>query len=220
MIELNNIHKTYHSGRQTYHALKGVSFKINSGEMVALIGSSGSGKTTTMNIIGLLDNADKGQYLLNSKNIEFLTPDQAAALRNLHIGFVFQSFLLLPRLTALDNVCLPLLYREESQAEIKVQARAMLEKVGMKEFIHHHPYELSGGQQQRVAVARALVGNPDVILADEPTGALDSKTSQQIMKLLLDLNQRDQKTVVIVTHDPVVANQCQRIITIVDGKVP
>ncbi len=202
MILLDNIHKVYRSGRQTYHALKGISFSIAAGEMVAIIGASGSGKTTTMNIIGLLDQPDDGHYILNKKNIKDLSKDEAATLRNQHIGFVFQSFLLLPRLTALNNVCLPLIYRDQAQTVIEQKAMQMLEKVSVSEFAAHHPYELSGGQQQRIAIARALVGEPNIILADEPTGALDSKTSQQIMLLLRTLNKTDNKTVIIVTHDP------------------
>lgn len=219
MIRLEQIHKTYRTGRQTYHALKGIDLEITTGEMVALMGASGSGKTTTMNIIGLLDQADSGHYQLNGEDIRHLSPDQAARLRNQHIGFVFQSFYLLPKLTALDNVCLPLVYRETEASVMHAKAQSMLEKVGMWDFHDHLPVELSGGQQQRIAIARALITDPHVILADEPTGALDSQTSEQIMSLLWRLHAEEGKTIVIVTHDPEVAQQCQRIITIADGVV-
>lgn len=219
MIRLEQIQKTYCTGRQSYHALKGINLDIAAGEMVALVGASGSGKTTTMNIIGLLDQADSGRYQLDGHDIEALTPDAAATIRNQQIGFIFQSFYLLPKLSALDNVCLPLMYRDRIDPDSHAKATALLEKVGMLSYQQHYPDELSGGQQQRVAIARALVTDPKVILADEPTGALDSKTSEQILSLLHELNREEGRTIVIVTHDQAVAKQCQRVVTIADGVV-
>lgn len=178
MIELRNVTKVYQMGSNSFEALKGISIHIKSEELVAIIGSSGSGKTTAMNIIGLLDKPTKGEYYLNKKEVSSLTPNQQAYLRNRSIGFIFQSFFLLPRLTALQNVGLPLSYRGEDIKMIKEKSLAMLEKVGMGDHAKHRPSELSGGQQQRVAIARALVGNPHIILADEPTGSLDSKTDK------------------------------------------
>ena len=217
MIELRDVTKVYLMGTSEFKALKGISFKIATGELVAIIGSSGSGKTTTMNILGLLDHPTTGEYLLNSKNMTGLTPNQQAYLRNRTIGFIFQSFFLLPRLTALQNVGLPLSYRDENIAIIKEKSLNMLKKVGMEHLSGHRPSELSGGQQQRVAIARALVGSPHIILADEPTGSLDSKTGQDVLNLLIELNQTEGTTIIIITHDEKVAAQAQRIIKLSDG---
>jgi putative ABC transport system ATP-binding protein len=219
MIKLSHIYKSYRIGTQRSVILKDINLQIADGELVALMGASGSGKTTAMNIMGLMDKPDSGQYYLNNKEVSGLSDDEAAALRNETIGFIFQSFFLLPRMNALQNVSLPLTYRHLPAAEIKERAMQSLEKVGLADRFNHLPNELSGGQQQRVAIARALVGDPHVLLADEPTGALDAKTSQRIMSLLIDINQREKTTVIIVTHDASVAQQCQRTIKVVDGEV-
>lgn len=215
MIKLDNVTKTYDLGANVYQALRGISFEVDSGEVVAVIGPSGSGKTTTMNIIGLLDHPTTGDYFFRGQPIANLTSNQLAKLRNETIGFVFQSFHLLPRLTALQNVSLPLYYAGVDSAEIPGRAISILEKMDMAAYAKHKPNELSGGQQQRVAIARALVNQPSLILADEPTGALDTKTSQQIMDVLLA--NRGETTVVIITHDEDVAKQCERSVSIRDG---
>lgn len=219
MIELENIQKSYFLAGQEEPVLKGVNFTLNDGEMVALMGPSGSGKSTLMNIIGLLDHPTAGAYKLNQQAISTFESDALADLRNRYIGFVFQSFFLLPRLTALQNVMLPLVYRDLSRDQRMALAKAKLETVGMANLTHHKPSQLSGGQQQRVAIARALVGDPKVILADEPTGALDAKTSQEVMKLLIDLNQNEGRTIIIVTHDEEVASQCKKVYRVVDGRL-
>ena len=217
MIKLQDIRKTYQMGENSLEVLHGVHMHVRKGEMVALMGPSGAGKSTTMNIVGLLDRPTSGEYYLNGKEVSTLDSDQRSIVRNQDIGFVFQSFFLLPRLTAIRNVGLPLIYRGVPSAEINKRAQACLDKVEVGNLAHHKPSEMSGGQQQRVAIARALVGEPNLILADEPTGALDSHTSQAIMDLLLQLNQQDGVTIVVVTHDPEVGEQCQRIIQIEDG---
>lgn len=219
MIELRNVTKFYQIGDTTIHAVDGISFTIDDGELVAIIGASGSGKTTTMNILGLLDAPTSGEYYLNNREVSTLTGDEQAMQRNRSIGFIFQSFFLLPRLTALQNVGLPLHYRGTPEAEIKKNSLDYLEKVGMRKFANHRPNQLSGGQQQRVAIARALVGDPHLILADEPTGALDSKTGQDVMNLLKTFNQNEKATIVIVTHNDHIAEQCDRIIRVSDGKI-
>lgn len=219
MIKLQNVYKTYHIGEHTVRALDGISLHIKNGEMVAIMGSSGSGKSTTMNIIGLLDQPTSGEYFLNGKEVSRLDSDELAKLRNRTIGFVFQSFFLLPRLTALQNVALPLTYREDNTYEINQRSKECLAKVGMANYIDHRPNQLSGGQQQRVAIARALVGDPKIILADEPTGSLDSATGEAVMDLLIDINKKENATIVIVTHDPLIAKLCQRTIKLRDGKV-
>lgn len=219
VIELIDIHKTYHIGEHILHVLQGVNFTIKRGELISIMGASGSGKSTLMNIIGLLDHHESGTYLLDSKEVTKYTENELAAIRNKMIGFVFQSFFLLPRLSALQNVGLPLIYRGVTGKENKERSLAMLKKVGMEEYYDHKPSELSGGQMQRVAIARALVGNPSVILADEPTGALDSKIGQEVMDLFIDLNRSENATIVIITHDPLIAQQCQRIIHIRDGLI-
>lgn len=219
MIQLQNIHKTYQIGQHAVPALDGISLTIDRGEFVSIMGASGSGKTTLMNMIGLLDHPTSGNYILNGKQVAGLPRNTLAYLRNHTIGFIFQQFYLLPRLNALQNVMLPLRYRDASPAEMKTRAKDSLQKVGMIDFIEHRPTELSGGQQQRVAIARALVTDPAVVLADEPTGALDTKTGQEVMNLLVDINQREQATIIIVTHDPHIAEQCRRTIHIRDGKL-
>lgn len=218
MIELSNIRKSYFLAGKEEPVLKGLDLKISDGEMVALMGPSGSGKSTLMNIIGLLDHPTEGQYFLNQKEIATMDSDERAELRNRYIGFVFQQFFLLPRQSALQNVGLPLIYRNVPPEEIKEKALAKLNRVGMAALSHHRPSELSGGQQQRVAIARALVGDPKVILADEPTGALDSSTGQEVMNLLKELN-REGTTIIIITHDQEVADQCSRCYRLRDGRI-
>lgn len=198
--------------------LKGISFKVHQGDMLAIVGASGSGKSTLMNLIGLLDKADSGEYLLKNRNVTKLCPDETASLRNRSIGFVFQQFNLLPRFTARQNIALPLIYRDMPAAEREESVDSALERVGMSAYARHRPTQLSGGQQQRIAIARALVAEPSVILADEPTGALDSKTSADIMRLFLALND-EGRTLIMVTHDEHVAQQCQRKIVLADGEM-
>lgn len=219
IIELQRITKSYHIADQSLSVLKGVDFAIEEGELVAIMGVSGSGKSTLMNIIGLLDRHDGGHYLLKEKRVSHYKDDELAAIRNQTIGFVFQQFFLLPRLTALQNVCLPLLYRGMGSKMRKQQALKELDKVGVKAFSQHRPSELSGGQQQRVAIARALAGDPHIILADEPTGALDSKIGQEVMDLFIHLNRRHKTTIIIITHDPNIAKQCDRCVHIHDGLI-
>lgn len=218
IISLKNISKKYRIESCETTVLKNISLTINAGEMVAIIGASGSGKSTLMNLIGLLDKADTGKYMLCDHNVAELCDDGLALLRNHSIGFVFQQFNLLPRFTALQNVALPLLYRNISSTQATQQAMASLERVNMGSFAAHRPTQLSGGQQQRVAIARALVGNPQVILADEPTGALDSVTRGEIMALFLTLH-REGRTLILITHDEQIALQCSKRISITDGQL-
>lgn len=218
LVKLKNITKTYHTGTHDYHALKGIDFNLDRGEMIAVVGASGSGKSTLMNILGFLDHCTTGKYFFNGEDVSDLRDDDLATIRNRKIGFVFQSFFLLPRLNALQNVMLPLFYRGEEKEIAKEKSLALLKKVGMEKFIDHSPNQLSGGQQQRVAIARALVGNPEVILADEPTGALDSQTGQEVLDLFIELNRKEKVTIVIVTHDHDVSRQCQRTVILKDGE--
>lgn len=219
LIKLNNIKKNYTIGNQTHIALNDVSFEVAFGDMIAIVGASGSGKSTLLNIIGLLDKPNGGEYFFNGQNIFHLNEKELAVIRNKRIGFIFQSFFLLPRLNAMQNVMLPLFYRGIETKSAKKMASNMLAQMGLLNFAHHRPNELSGGQQQRVAIARALVGEPDLILADEPTGALDSKTSQEIMAILLDLNQTKGKTIIIITHDQKVSEKCKKCVNIKDGQI-
>lgn len=219
VIELIGIRKNYEIGGNVVHALKGIDMAMEEGEIIAIMGNSGAGKTTLMNIIGLLDQPSVGVYRLDGLKVETLSDDERSIIRNHKIGFVFQGFFLLPRLNAVENVTLPLLYRDIKPESTHEPAYEVLERVGISHLAHHKPNQLSGGQQQRVAIARALVGNPAVILADEPTGALDTKTGQGVMDLFLRLNSDDKVSVIIVTHDPGVAAQCQRTFHIVDGKI-
>jgi len=216
MIEINQLVKHYRLGSQIIEVLKGIDLSIAPGEMVAIIGASGSGKSTLMNILGLLDRPTAGHYRLEGHDVADLSDDVRAELRNQQIGFVFQQFNLLPRLTAAENVALPLVYAHFAAAEQKPRVDEALSSVDMLAYAHHRPSQLSGGQQQRVAIARALVNQPSMILADEPTGALDSKTSSEVIQLFHQLHDQG-RTVVIITHDPSVANQCQRIICLADG---
>jgi putative ABC transport system ATP-binding protein len=217
MIELENIVKTYHMGQVEVQALDDLSFSIGKGEMVAIMGPSGSGKSTVMNIMGCLDNPTKGKYVLDGVEVSGLSDAELAEVRNRKIGFVFQQFNLLPRTSALDNVELPLVYGNVSNG--RQRAMEALTKVGMGHRTHHSPNQMSGGEQQRVAIARALVNQPAIILADEPTGNLDSRTSAEIMNLLLSLNRNDGITIILVTHDPEVGALTQRIITLRDGRL-
>lgn len=206
-------------GTTSQQVLTGISCQVNTGEMLAIMGASGSGKSTVMNIIGLLDRPSSGSCAINGKVINQLDDDELAKLRNQYIGFVFQQFYLLSKLDAKHNVMLPLLYRGITESMAAAQAEKYLTKVGMQDRMHHKPNELSGGQQQRVAIARALVGEPAIILADEPTGALDSNTGKDVMNILQDLHQQEQRTIILVTHDKYIGRQCQRIIKLQDGKI-
>jgi putative ABC transport system ATP-binding protein len=218
LIEARELTKVYAMGDQTVHALRGVSLDIAAGEFVAVMGASGSGKSTLMNILGCLDRPTGGEYRLAGEAVESMAPDQLAAIRNRHIGFVFQQFNLLPRTSALENVELPMVYAGVRAADRQRRARAALEKVGLGERAAHTPAELSGGQQQRVAIARALVNEPQLILADEPTGALDTQTSEDIMRLLVGLNAQGL-TVVLVTHEHDIAAWAGRRIVFRDGRI-
>jgi putative ABC transport system ATP-binding protein len=218
LIETRDLWKTYQMGEEAIHALRGVSIHIERGEYVAIMGPSGSGKSTLMNLIGCLDTPSKGTYLLNDKEVSLMNDNELARIRNEEIGFVFQTFNLLPRATALHNVELPLVYAGIGKTERLAQAKAAIDKVELTHRMNHKPNELSGGQRQRVAIARALVNNPSILLADEPTGNLDSKTGVEIMGLFARLHQGGN-TIILVTHEPDIAGYAHRVIAIRDGQV-
>ena len=218
IITVDKINKTYKNGSLGLQVLKNISFKVDKGEFLAIMGSSGSGKSTMMNILGCLDNQYEGRYILDGIDISKSTENELSEIRNKKIGFIFQSFNLLPRLTALENVELPLVYSSIPKEERHKRANELLEMVGLKDRIHHRPNELSGGQRQRVAIARALVNNPSIILADEPTGNLDSKSEEEIIEILQKLNKMG-KTIVIVTHEPSIGEIAERKIIFKDGEI-
>jgi len=218
MIKITNLHKSYNIGKNKLHVLKGLNLSIGAGEMVSIMGSSGSGKSTLLNILGILDSYNEGEYVLNNTLIKKLTETKAAKLRNQYLGFVFQSFNLISYKNATENVALPLYYQKVNRKERMKRANQFLEMVGLDDRAEHLPSELSGGQQQRVAIARALVSNPKVILADEPTGALDSATSNEVMNIFRTVNKQGI-TVILVTHEEDIANQSDRIIRLKDGEI-
>ena len=218
MIRLENIHKTYYNGAPL-HVLKGINLTVEKGEFISIMGASGSGKSTLLNILGILDNYDSGEYYLNNVLIKDLSETKAAEYRNRMIGFIFQSFNLIPFKNAMENVALPLFYQGVSRKKRNTLAMEYLEKLGLKEWAHHMPNELSGGQKQRVAIARALISKPQIILADEPTGASDSKTSTEVMDILKELHKNEGLTIIVVTHESGVANQTNKIIHIKDGLI-
>lgn len=219
LIDLKNITKKYNFAQHQHAVLSNINLQIMSGELIAITGVSGSGKSTLMNIIGLLDQPDEGQYFLNHQPLIHLSEDKLATIRNQTIGFVFQSFYLLPKLTVLENVALPLFYRGIQTSKRLISAYRILCYMDISQYANHRPNVLSGGQQQRVAIARALVGSPSIILADEPTGALDSSTGKEIIALFMHLNQKQNVTIIIVTHDRKIAAQCPRIIHLSDGVI-
>ena len=218
LIELNNIYKIYHMGDTDVHALDGVTIRIQKGEFVAIVGQSGSGKSTAMNIIGCLDVPTSGTYRLNGVDVSTMKDDEQAEIRNKMLGFIFQQYNLLPKLSVQENVELSLLYAGVNAAERRARALKALKRVGLEDKAKNMPNQLSGGQQQRVSIARALAGNPSVILADEPTGALDSRTSREVLSFLQELN-REGNTIVLITHDNSIAVRAQRIIRLQDGRV-
>jgi len=218
MIQIKDLHKSYHMGSNSLHVLKGIDFDVKEGELVSIMGSSGSGKSTLLNILGMLDEADDGSYILDNVHIKDLNEKLAAKYRNEFLGFIFQSFNLINYKSALDNVSMPLYYKGIKRKERTERAMHYLEKVGLAQWSHHLPSELSGGQKQRVAIARALASDPKVLLADEPTGALDTKTSYEVMELIQGIND-DGKTILVVTHEHDIAQMTKRIVNLKDGVI-
>jgi putative ABC transport system ATP-binding protein len=218
LIKLINIKKSFFIGNKEIEVLKGINLDIYPNDSIAIIGQSGSGKTTLMNIIGCMDRATSGTYLFKGKDITTFSDDELSSIRNESIGFVFQQFHLIPYITSIDNVILPTIYSKKNITDVKNKAIKLLTELGMGDRIYNKPTQLSGGQQQRVAIARALINDPEIILADEPTGALDTKTSEEIMDILTDLNKKG-KTLIIITHEPYIAKRCKKIIRISDGKI-
>jgi putative ABC transport system ATP-binding protein len=219
MLSLNEIRKSYRIGPTEVEVLKGVTLDVANGEMISITGPSGCGKSTLMNIIGLLDRPTSGSFAIDCKEVAYTDDDALSDIRNRSIGFVFQQYHLLSKLTALENVGIPLVYRGESGSIMQERGMELLRRVGMDGRAHHKPTELSGGQQQRIAIARSLIGRPSLILADEPTGALDTRVGQEIMDLFLELNAEEKITIVIITHDPRIARQCQRVAEMRDGVI-
>ncbi len=219
MLKLDGVCRSYRLGPVTTKVLRGVNLEVSSGDLMSIMGPSGSGKTTLMNIIGLLDRPSSGSCLLEGRDVSSLKDDELSTLRNRRIGFVFQAFHLLPQLSAMENVCLPLVYRGTTRPAARRQAGEILERVGMAQRTGHRPGQLSGGQKQRVAIARALIGGPALLLADEPTGALDVETATEVMSLLQRLNEENGVTIIIITHDPSVAAQCTRQVRIHEGRL-
>ncbi|AAK78300.1 putative ABC transport system ATP-binding protein [Clostridium acetobutylicum] len=216
-IQIKNLGKTYKMGRNEYIALSNINLEISKGEFVSIVGPSGAGKSTLMNIIGCLDNATEGEYLLDGVSTN-CNDNKLAEIRNKKIGFIFQNYNLLPKLSVRENVELPLVYQGLNSNEIKYRAHEVIKKVGLEEHLNHKPSELSGGQKQRVAIARALASKPEIILADEPTGALDSKTGKEVIEMIKEINE-DGNTVVLITHDMQIAKEAKRIVTVKDGKI-
>jgi len=219
MLSLRQVRKSYPIGPTQVEVLKGVDLDVRTGEFMAITGPSGCGKSTLMNLLGLLDRPTSGQFFLNDEAVRYDDDDRLSDVRNRHIGFVFQQYMLLARMTALENVALPLVYRGTPFKQVQPLCMSLLERVGMADRAQHRPAQLSGGQQQRVAIARALAGSPTLILADEPTGALDSRVGEEIMRLFMQLNSQDGLTVILITHDPNIARQCPRSVVMRDGVV-
>ncbi len=218
IIQMTDINKYYKMGEESLHALKDVNLTVEEGEFLAILGPSGSGKSTLMNIIGCMDTADTGSYLLDGQEITTMTDDQLTQVRNSKIGFIFQKYQLIPKYTVLQNICMPILIRGKTHQEAREQCMETIQLLGLGERITHRPSELSGGQQQRVAIARALVGKPSILLADEPTGALDSNTGREVLDLFVKLNELGN-TIVMITHDEKVAKYAHRVVRIVDGQL-